>query len=106
MDIQYVGDASFLLVRYVTNYVGKHDKGSTQPMWSTMGRIKNEKVQPKMWSYASGAMRNREIGLPEACDNLLLHVPCKFSQGDDPVYLNCTPFRKRCRAIPSRKSLN
>jgi len=27
MDLQYVGDESLVLVRYVTGYVGKHEKG-------------------------------------------------------------------------------
>ena len=102
MDIQYIGDASYLLVRYVTGYVGKHDKGPTQPIWRTLGEVRHEEMKSKLYTYAGQCMRNREIGLPEACDHLLHHAPCKFSHGDEPVYLNARPFSSRFRFIPGK----
>lgn len=102
MDIQYIGDASYLLLKYVTGYVGKHDKGPTQPVWRTLGEVRHEEMHSKLYTYIAQSLRNREIGLPEAVDHLLYHSPCKFSTGDTPVYLNVRPFSARFRFLPSK----
>ena len=69
MDIQYVGEKSMVLNRYITTYVTKAEKNLTQSLWDSCN--KNNSLQGSLKSFALSSFRNREVGAIEVAHKLL-----------------------------------
>jgi hypothetical protein len=68
MDIQYIGENSLVLNRYISSYVTKSENLATQDIWDTVDSNKN--LQSKLKTFALKSFKNREVGAYECADYL------------------------------------
>ncbi len=71
MDIQFIHEKSMVLNRYITSYVTKTDKRSSELIWDDCN--KNKTLHGALKSYALQHIKSRELGAFEAADKLLGH---------------------------------
>ena len=68
MDIQFIGDATYSLVQYITKYLTKADKSHL----SNDDFGLDSSTISKLWQFALRSLKGREIGAYEACDRWFL----------------------------------
>jgi hypothetical protein len=78
MDIQYIGENSLVLNRYISSYLTKCENQTTQEIWQSINEEKS--IISKLKSYALKSFKQREIGAYECADKLLGHVLYKKSR--------------------------
>ena len=69
MDLQYIGENSLVLNRYVTSYISKAEKSATEDTWRAIDE--NRSLASRLKSFALRSLTDREIGAYEASDRLL-----------------------------------
>jgi len=65
----------------------------------------DKNLRSTLWQYATGMMKNREIGAIEACDRLFGHHLYAFSRGDSPIYLNTRRADQKYRRVKDFKQV-
>ena len=68
VDVQYIGESSWSLAKYVTSYVTKAEKVELQDVWQEMS---NKSLGSRLWTLGLKALTNRSVGAYEASDRLL-----------------------------------
>lgn len=101
MDIQYIHETSQVLDRYITTYITKSEKNSTEELWETCN--KNVSLRSALKSYALKSFKNREMGIYEVADRLHGHALCEFS--DQVTWLNVVPKQQRARRLREYKEI-
>ena len=69
MDLQYIGEKSLVLNRYVTSYISKAEKSATEDTWRAIDE--NRSLASRLKSFALRSLTDREIGAYEASYRLL-----------------------------------
>ena len=69
MDIQYIAESSLSLTGYVTTYVTKAETSGLQDVWADLAS--SGTLYSRLWKFAKNCLKNREVGLYEACDLLV-----------------------------------
>jgi hypothetical protein len=69
MDIQFVGEDSYVLVDYVTKYATKAEKGHMRDTFDAINSTKS--LSSRLYSFGLRALGNRECGALEVADTLL-----------------------------------
>ena len=78
IDLQYIGESSLAIARYVTGYVTKAERSNMQDLWQEVSS--QASIYSKLWSFGIRSLRSRECGLYEASDLLLGDHLCGKSQ--------------------------
>ena len=78
IDIQYVGETSMSLDRYITGYITKPEKNATNQLWEECNH--NKSLYSRLKSFALKSFKSREIGIYETIDKLLGFGMCEFSE--------------------------
>ena len=101
MDIQYIGEHSYVLNQYVTSYMTKAEKNQTKDMWELMNQNKSQASQ--IMTILNARFRDREVGTYEIADDLLGHP----LHGCSSIikYLDVNLPGKRSRALKTKKEL-
>ena len=61
IDLQYIGESSMAIARYVTGYVTKAERSNMQDLWQEVSS--HELIYSKLWSFGIRSLRSRECGL-------------------------------------------
>ena len=69
MDIQFVGDKDMAVSTYVSGYLTKCEKSHLQDHWDEIGNEKS--LCSKLFKIGHMMLKSREMGMHEACDQLL-----------------------------------
>ena len=78
IDLQYIGESSLAIARYVTGYVTKAERSNMQDLWQEVSS--HDSIYSKLWSFGIRSLCSRECGLYEASDLLLGDPLCGKSQ--------------------------
>ena len=78
IDIQYVGETSMSLDRYITRYITKPETNATNQLWEECNQ--NKSLHSRIKSFSLKSFMSREIGIYEIIDKLLGFVMCEFSE--------------------------
>jgi len=96
IDVQYVCEKSAALNTYITGYISKHEKKSTEAIWEEVN--KNRVLEGALKSYALRLFKNREVGIYEAADKLLGYNLYEFSDHIKWLTTDHTSVRgRRCK---------
>ena len=68
IDVQYIGDSSWSLAKYVTSYMTKAGSGEIAEIWN---ELTNESLHSRLWSLGLKSLTHRQCGAYEAADRLL-----------------------------------
>ena len=101
VDLQYIGEDSMVLDRYITTYITKAEKHSTDEIWENINQEKG--LYSKLWTYALKLFKSRECGIYEACDKLLGIKMHEFSR--QVFWVNTDVKNERSRLLKSRKEV-
>ena len=93
IDLQYIGESSLAIARYVTGYVTKAERSNMQDLWQEVSS--HASIYSKLWSFGIRSLRSRECGLYEASDLLLGDHLCGKSQTVKWVDVSMSQNRKR-----------
>ena len=93
IDLQYIGESSLAIARYVTGYVTKAERSNMQDLWQEVSS--HASIYSKLWSFGIRSLRSRECGLYEASDLLLGDHLCGKSQTVKWVDVSMPQNRKR-----------
>lgn len=77
MDIQFIGENTMALDKYITGYITKPEKNATTELWADCQ--KNASLRAQLKSYALKCFKSREAGIYEVFDKLLGFEMCDFS---------------------------
>ena len=91
IDLQYIGESSLAIARYVTGYVTKAERSNMQDLWPS-----HASIYSKLWSFGIRSLRSSECGLYEASDLLLGDHLCGKSQTVKSVDVSM-PQKRRLR---------
>ncbi|CAH0380811.1 unnamed protein product, partial [Bemisia tabaci] len=93
MDIQFVGEKSGIVARYISKYVCKPEKSRMEDVFSSINSLKT--LRQKLWSVASRCLSHRECHAIEAAD-ALLGKPLHFTDKDTSFkWVDVGMFRSR-----------
>jgi hypothetical protein len=101
MDIQFLGENSMVLNRYITTYITKAEKNSTQAVWNDLNRTTT--LQGALKSYALLSFKNREVGAIEVAHKLLGYSSCEASCKIE--WLNTSMKNDRNRRLKEKKDI-
>ena len=104
MDLQYIGEKSLRLNRYVTTYMSKAERNQTADLWDSIEKLQDKTIGSKLKALAMKLMKSRECGAYEAADILLGHTLFKTSVKVD--YLAASMPQDRKRRVLTEKELN
>ena len=93
IDLQYIGESSLAIARYVTGYVTKAERSNMQDLWQEVSS--HASIYSKLWSFGIRSLRSRECGLYETSDLLLGDHLCGKSQTVQWVDVSMPHSRKR-----------
>lgn len=101
VDIQFVGEGSYSLNKYITDYMTKAEKNYTEAIWEECN--KNKTLNGALKSYALKSFKSREIGVYEVAAKLLGYSYYEFS--DEIKWLNTLPKDQRTRRLKEVKEI-
>lgn len=101
MDIQYVGENSLVLNRYITSYITKGEKSASDEIWESINE--NKSLAARLFKYARMNMQKRETGAYEAVANLLGYE--FFTSSDTVKFVNTYPSHQRKRKVMKMSEL-
>lgn len=102
MDIQFVGERSSVLNRYITSYITKAEKNVTEDLWNAIDETLS--LRSRLLTLSRRLLRNREVGQYEAIDKLLGHS-CFYSS-HEVKFLSTAPKEERKRKLKSFSVIN
>jgi len=101
MDIQFLGEKSMVLNRYITTYITKAEKNSTQAVWDDLN--KTNSLHSALKSFALLSFKNREAGAVEVAYKLLGYSLC---EADCKVeWLSTNMKNERNRRLKEKKDI-
>ena len=68
VDVQYIGESSWSLAKYVTSYITKAEKVEMEELWQ---ELTSKTLSQRLWSLGLKALTHRQCGAYEASDRLL-----------------------------------
>jgi ATP-dependent DNA helicase PIF1 len=68
VDVQYIGESSWSLAKYVTSYITKAEKVEMEQLW---GELTDKSLSSRLWTIGLKALTHRQCGAYEATDRLL-----------------------------------
>jgi ATP-dependent DNA helicase PIF1 len=77
MDLQFIGEESMVLDRYITGYITKPEEHATKKLWQDAQKAKTLRGQLK--SFSLQYFKSREVGIYEVADKLLGFPMYSFS---------------------------
>jgi ATP-dependent DNA helicase PIF1 len=95
MDLQFIGEDSMVLDRYVTGYITKPEQNATKKLWEDAQKAKT--LRGKLKSYSLQYFKSREAGIYEVCDKLLSFPLYDFSTKVQ--WINTYPKQNRQRLL-------
>ena len=101
IDLQYIGEHTMALDRYITSYITKSEKDSTKKLWDECNRSKTLKSRLK--TFALKNLKSRECGIYEVVDKLLSYPLYEFSH--KVTYLSTFPKNERRRMLKNKAQL-
>ena len=100
VDVQYIGESSWSLGKYVTSYVTKAEKVELQDLWQ---ELSNRSLSSRLWSLGMKALTHRSCGAYEAADRLLsTHL---YGKSDSIRFINTNEPSCRNRNLKPYKDL-
>ena len=100
VDVQYIGESSWSLGKYVTSYVTKAEKVELQDLWQ---ELSNRSLSSRLWSLGMKALTHRSCGAYEAADRLLsTHL---YGKSDSIRFINTNEPSVRNRNLKPYKDL-
>uniref|UniRef100_A0A914W3U3 Helitron helicase-like domain-containing protein n=1 Tax=Plectus sambesii TaxID=2011161 RepID=A0A914W3U3_9BILA len=75
IDVQFIGETTMVINRYITKYATKSEKQKTADLWSMINKSKNPRGQ--LQSLVLKLFRSREVGHYKACDKTFLNTNAK-----------------------------
>jgi hypothetical protein len=102
VDIQYIGEQSMALDRYITTYITKAEKNATKKLWEDCNKAKH--LRSKLKSFAVHNFKSREAGVYEVCDKLLGISMHEFSS--QVTWVNTYPKDRRRKSIKPFEEIN
>jgi hypothetical protein len=104
-DMQYIGEQSMVLDRYITTYITKAEKQATKEVWDSCK--KNASLKSQLKSFAVQNFKSREAGIYEVADKLLGIPMHEFSHKVQWICPQPKEKRlKRVRPVKQIKELN
>lgn len=101
IDIQFVGEPSLVLNRYITRYITKPEKNRSEEIWKAIDE--NKSLGARLRVFARQNLISRETGSYEALDKILGHK-CFYSS-DAVQYLSTSMKKDRRRKLKSHHDL-
>ena len=77
IDIQYIGEYTMALDRYITGYITKPERNHTRDLWEQSN--KNSSLRSQLKKYSLQCLKSREAGIYEVFDKILGYEMCEFS---------------------------
>jgi len=68
VDVQYIGESSWSLAKYVMSYITKAEKMELEELWE---ELTHKSLNTRLWSICLKALTHRQCGAYEAADRLL-----------------------------------
>jgi len=68
INVQYIGESTWSLAKYVTSYVTKAEKVELQDIWQ---ELTHKSLSSRLWTLGLKALTHRQYGVYEASDRLL-----------------------------------
>ncbi len=100
-DIQYIGEESMALDRYISSYITKKEKNATHKIYEDCN--KSSSLKSKLYKHAMQTFKSRECGIYEAFDKLYGAKMCEFSH--QVYWLNTNMYNKRTRRLKDRNEI-
>ena len=95
MDIQFNGEISMILNRYITGYISKPERKCTADAWNLVD--KNKTIKGQLKSFALQSFKGRECGIYEVFDKIFGYPMYEFST--EVVWLSTYPSEKRRKIV-------
>lgn len=93
MDVQFIGEYTMVITKYITKYTTKSEKLKTQDLWQAVN--KSCSLNGQMLSLTLRLLRSREVDVYEVCDKLSGHPLHKSNVLIDFLYTNDKKNRRR-----------
>uniref|UniRef100_A0A914UMV4 Uncharacterized protein n=1 Tax=Plectus sambesii TaxID=2011161 RepID=A0A914UMV4_9BILA len=93
VDVQFIGEITMVINRYITKYTTKGEKARTAELWNAVNKSKSSHGQ--LLSLALRLFRSREVGHYEACDKVSGHPLHKSNVKIDFLNTNKKGMRQR-----------
>lgn len=77
MDIQFIGEYTMALDKYITGYITKPERNATKELWEQSS--KDSSLRSQLKSFSLKCLKSREAGIYEAFDKILGFQMCEFS---------------------------
>ena len=104
--MQYISEENWALIRYITGYVTKGDKGFEKDVWLGIQDVLNSSnFRSLLYKQVAQRLKKREIGAYEAAANLLGYPYSQFSIGDNAVFVNTLPEDQCQRQLKKFKEI-
>uniref|UniRef100_A0A914WWH4 Helitron helicase-like domain-containing protein n=1 Tax=Plectus sambesii TaxID=2011161 RepID=A0A914WWH4_9BILA len=102
IDVQFIGETTMVINRYITKYATKSEKQKTADLWSMIDKSKSTRGQ--LQSLVLKLFRSREVGHYEACDKVSGHPLHKSNV--NVTFLNTNAKKLWRRKLISKKELD
>lgn len=102
VDLQYIGETSMALDRYITSYITKAEKNATEKIWEELNS--NKSLKSRLYTLGLANFKARELGIYEVCDKLNGFKMCQFS--NKVKFLNVFEKKERTRSIKKMSELD
>uniref|UniRef100_A0A914VPN6 ATP-dependent DNA helicase n=1 Tax=Plectus sambesii TaxID=2011161 RepID=A0A914VPN6_9BILA len=102
IDVQFIGETTMVINRYITKYTTKSEKQKTADLWSMIDKSKSTRGQ--LQSLVLKLFRSREVGHYEACDKVSGHPLHKSNA--NVAFLNTNAKKLWRRKLIGKKELD
>jgi len=100
VDVQYIGESSWSLAKYVTSYITKAEKVELEELWE---ELTHKSLSTRLWSIGLKAQTHQQCGAYEAADRLLgTHL---YGKSESIRFVNTNLPQNRNRILMSFKEL-
>lgn len=100
VDVQYIGEKSWSLAKYVTSYITKAEKLEIEDLWQ---ELTHKSLCSRLWSLGLKALTHRQCGAYEAADRLM--GTRLFGKSESIRFVNTNPPDQRNRILKPYKEL-
>ncbi|CAH0382899.1 unnamed protein product [Bemisia tabaci] len=93
IDIQYIGETSAIIGKYISKYQTKAEKSNMTDVFDDISSTRG--LPSRLWNYGVRALANRECGALEAADTLLSTPLFQTDPNTTFVFVDVSLFRSR-----------